>query len=250
MSDAHTARPHWLPASVCLARRHGESFYGWKSLTIRNNKVLWSLPCIIHSLCGHARKRRVDYCKIVRRSSVDWNVMCLSLELDFEKFKRENLMEHLRPHAHVPCRYRRPQHGECWCCCWSPLLGAARWKSKHVAETLLREFLSNACSPSCFDNLLRLEAPAHGDALGHDAVVDDGTRSSRHDIARFCGAFCAAGPKYGCRSTALLHERGYSRVAAQLGRELERRHRCQRDWQAGPRKLRSFEKCWLCRQSR
>ena len=125
-----------------------------------------------------------------------------------------------------------------------------RWKSKHVAETLLREFLSNACSPSCFDNLLRLEAPAHGDALGHDAVVDDGTRSSRHDIERFCGAFCAAGPRYGCRSTALLHERGDSRVAAQLGRDLERRHRCQRDWQAGPRKLRSFEKCWLCRQSR
>ena len=54
-------------------------------------------------------------------------------------------------------------------------------KTKHVAETLLRKFLSNAGSPSGLDNLLRLEAPAHGDALGHDAFVDDGsgTRSSR-----------------------------------------------------------------------
>ena len=34
-----------------------------------------------------------------------------------------------------------------------------------------------------------------------------------------------------------LHERGVSRVAAQLGRELERGHRCQRDSQAGPRRL-------------
>ena len=67
---------------------------------------------------------------------------------------------------------------EFWCCCWSPL---PHGKAKHVAETLPQEFLSNACSPSCLDNLLRLEAPAHTDALGHDAVVDNGsgTRSSR-----------------------------------------------------------------------
>ena len=84
MSDAHTARPHWLPASVCLAE--STEFL----LTFRDNNVLRSLPCIIHSLCGHARKSRIDYCKIVRRSSVDWNVMCLSLELDFEKFIRKN----------------------------------------------------------------------------------------------------------------------------------------------------------------
>ena len=49
-------------------------------------------------------------------------------------------------------------------------------KSKHVAETWLQEFLSNTYSPNFLDNLLRLEAPAHGDALGHDAVVDDGSR--------------------------------------------------------------------------
>ena len=98
-------------------------------------------------------------------------------------------------------------------------------KSKHVAETLLRELLSNACSPSCLDNLLRLEAPAHGDALGRDALWH--SLQPRHDIGRVSDACCAAGPRYGCRSTALLHERGESRVAAQLGRELERGHRCQ-----------------------
>ena len=54
-------------------------------------------------------------------------------------------------------------------------------KARHVAETLLGEFLSDACSLNCLDNFLRLEGPAHGDALGHDEVADDGcgTRSSR-----------------------------------------------------------------------
>ena len=64
---------------------------------------------------------------------------------------------------------------------WESATRRRTGKSKHVAETLLREFLSNACSPGFLDNLLRLEAPAHGDALGRDAVVGgcSGTRSIR-----------------------------------------------------------------------
>ena len=108
--------------------------------------------------------------------------MCLSLELDFGKFTQKNyrmpVMKHPRPHAHMLCRYRRPHHGSS-----GAVVGVRcrTGKAKHVAETLPQEFLSNACSPSCLDNLLRLEAPAHTDALGHDAVVDNGsgTRSSR-----------------------------------------------------------------------
>ena len=183
--------------------------------------------------------------------------MCLSLELDFENFTQKNyrMLAASDDTSEASCAYAvSVPMTPSWRVLVLLLESVTRrrtGKSKHVAETLLREFLSNACSPICLDNLLRFEAPAHGDALGHDAVVDDGSGlQPRHDIGRFSGAFYAAGPMYGCRSTALLHERGESRVAAQLGRELERGHRCQRDSQAGPRKLRSFETCWLCRQSR
>ena len=51
------------------------------------------------------------------------------------------LMKHPRPHAHVPCRYRRPQHGELWFCCWSPLLGATR----ENPNMLQRRCRGNSC---------------------------------------------------------------------------------------------------------
>ena len=153
-------------------------------------------------------------CKSVRHSSVDWNVMCLSLELDFENFTLKNfrMLAASDDTSEASCAYAvsvptTPSWGVLVLLLESVTRRRTE-KSKHVAETLLREFLSNVCSPSCLDNLLRFEAPAHGDSFGHDAVVDNGSGlQPRHDIGRFSGAFYAAGPMYGCRSTALLHER-------------------------------------------
>ena len=110
--------------------------------------------------------------------------MCLSLELDFEKFVQTNyrmqVMKIPRPHADLPCRYRRPHHGELWCC-WSPLLGAARKNPNILQRRCYGNSFQTRASLDCLDNLLRLKAPAHGGALGHDEVADDGsgTRSSR-----------------------------------------------------------------------
>ena len=77
----HTARPHWLPASVRLA--DGTDSFWLEEFHASGQQCSLVTPLHIHSLCGHARS---DYCKCVRHSSVDWKVMCLSRELDFEKF--------------------------------------------------------------------------------------------------------------------------------------------------------------------
>ena len=116
--------------------------------------------------------------------------MCLSLELDFEKLQKKYRMLAAGDETfEASCAYAvSVPTTPSWRALMLLLESATlrrREKSKHVAETLLREFLSNACSPSCLENLLRLEAPAHGNALGHDAgVTSDGSATRATQLAR------------------------------------------------------------------
>ena len=112
--------------------------------------------------------------------------MCLSLELDLQKFAQKNyrMLAVSGETSEASSRYAvSVPTTPPWRAPVLLLEFAARRRSRksgHVAETSLREFLSNACSSDCLVNL-RLEDPAQGDALGQEEVADDGsgTGSSR-----------------------------------------------------------------------